>query len=131
MLLLNSPKIFFLKVSLSSFRKIFSSVNCQDDVKKIQLSHIYFGPTTKTQYLAAQSFTDLGLLFHPNARQLSICLNKLKDEIVIPFSEVLRCKLTGEREIIVYLKPNFQRQVKQLLTVYIFNKIITIFILFI
>ncbi|CAG8483961.1 10613_t:CDS:2 [Scutellospora calospora] len=78
---------------------------------KVLLSHVYFGSSTKEKCMMAKTFTDMGLLFRPSSRQVSICFRRMRDEVVIPFSEVLNCELHSERELVVKLKTGFTRAV--------------------
>ncbi|CAG8707679.1 23740_t:CDS:10 [Cetraspora pellucida] len=81
----------------------------QENVIKVLLSHVYFGLTTKERCMMAKTFTDMGLLFRPTSRQVSICFRKMRDEVVIPFGEVYNCELVSERELVVKLRPGFTR----------------------
>ncbi|KAF0490785.1 hypothetical protein F8M41_021896 [Gigaspora margarita] len=80
-----------------------------ENVIKVLLSHVYFGMTTKEKSIMAKTFTDMGLLFRPVSRQVSICFRRMRDEVVIPFGEVSNCELVNERELVVKLRSDFTR----------------------
>ncbi|RIB24710.1 hypothetical protein C2G38_2167879 [Gigaspora rosea] len=80
-----------------------------DNVIRVLLSHVYFGMTTKEKCMMAKTFTDMGLLFRPVSRQVSICFRRMRDEVVIPFGEVSNCELVSERELVVKLRSDFTR----------------------
>ncbi|CAG8447547.1 3403_t:CDS:10 [Dentiscutata erythropus] len=79
-----------------------------DNIIKVLLSHVYFG-VTKEKCMMAKTFTDMGLLFRPASRQVSICFRRMRDEVVIPFGEVIKCELVSERELVVKLRSDFTR----------------------
>ncbi|CAG8701001.1 3122_t:CDS:2, partial [Dentiscutata heterogama] len=80
-----------------------------ENIIKVLLSHVYFGPSTKEKCMMAKTFTDMGLLFRPASRQVSICFRRMRDEVVIPFGEVSNCELVSERQLVVKLRSEFTR----------------------
>ncbi|CAJ0754363.1 18762_t:CDS:2 [Entrophospora sp. SA101] len=61
--------------------------------------------------LTASSFSDIGLLFRYDSQQISICIHKMREEIVIPFSEIVECRFIDERQMMMSLRPSFVRRV--------------------
>ncbi|CAJ0750707.1 5417_t:CDS:2 [Entrophospora sp. SA101] len=60
--------------------------------------------------LTASSFSDIGLLFRYDSQQISICIHKMREEIVIPFSEIVECRFIDERQMMMSLRPSFVRR---------------------
>ncbi|CAG8486329.1 8082_t:CDS:2 [Acaulospora morrowiae] len=83
----------------------------ENSFNKAPLSHIFFEPIAKEKYKMSETDHDFCLLFRPTPRQFSICINRMRDEVVIPLDQIISCKFIDPRNIALKLKPGYTRAV--------------------
>ncbi|CAG8516696.1 3404_t:CDS:2, partial [Dentiscutata heterogama] len=87
------------------------SSNVNNHESKIPLRAITFNKKTSVRMFSS-GVGDMALLVRGKSREISICLNNMKDEIVINVKEIEEFRIAKDRDqraIVLRLNPNFDR----------------------
>nr|CAG8561066.1 6771_t:CDS:2 [Entrophospora candida] len=91
----------------SSYYKNNNSWNI--DEIKLPLKQIHFSGSRTLCIRSADQY-DMALLLYRNTREISICMNHMKDEICIGLKDVEGAKTIQDNSIVVKLKPDFDKK---------------------
>ncbi|CAG8499072.1 28746_t:CDS:2 [Dentiscutata erythropus] len=88
------------------------SSNVNNHESKIPLRAITFNNKHTSVRMFSSGVGDMALLVRGKSREISICLNNMKDEIVINVKEIEEFRIAKDRDqkaIVLRLNPNFDR----------------------